>query len=78
MQQTQHSGNETRSLTKRDFLKKSFLGMCGVAAGMYCFPLLAKSNRKESKANYTMSNSIDLEYFLKHSSGSFQLHSGGR
>jgi len=67
MQQTQHSGNETKSLTKRDFLKKSFLGMCGVAAGMYCFPLLAKSNRKEAKANNTMSTGIDLEYFLKHS-----------
>ncbi|MGD0710227.1 MAG: AmmeMemoRadiSam system radical SAM enzyme [Bacteroidales bacterium] len=67
MQQTQYSGNETKSLTKRDFLKKSFLGICGMAAGMYCFPLLANPNKKEVKANNAMNESIDLEYLLKHS-----------
>ncbi len=57
-----HKTKDTRNLTKRDFLKKSVLGICGIAAGAYCFPLIS------NKANASPMNlNDDLAELIKHS-----------
>jgi pyruvate formate lyase activating enzyme len=56
------AGIVSGNISKRKFLKKSLLGMCGIAAGIGCFPLIS-AKAKESN----METKDDLTELLKHS-----------
>lgn len=56
------SEKQKGQLSKREFLKKSLAGMCGIAAGSFCFSLIPEN----SVAGNTMKND-DLAELLKHS-----------
>ncbi len=60
--QTGDPNDRSEHLSKRDFLKKSLLGICGIAAGAYSLPL------KPVKVNKNkMTSKDDLLGLLKHS-----------
>jgi len=62
MLETKNTGNSKALITKREFLKRSFFGVGGIAANMYCLPLIAIDAN-----NTNMEIRDDILDLLKHS-----------